>query len=89
VLTPSLASRNTYRICLIVSSLFAGIRPSSWLFTRRQMPELLTLPKTAEKPAQVGGIKSERWAVSYRNGGRHQIGMPGRIASESTGKLKH
>jgi hypothetical protein len=39
------------------------------------MPELLTLPKTAEKPAQVGGIKSERWAVSNRNGGRHQIGI--------------
>ena len=52
------------------------------------MPELLTLPKTAEKPAQVGGIKSERWAVSYRNGGRHQIGMPGRNASEFTFKLE-
>jgi hypothetical protein len=52
------------------------------------MPELLTMPKTAEKPAQVGGIKSERWAVSYRNGGRHQIGMPGRIASESTFRRK-
>jgi hypothetical protein len=48
------------------------------------MPELLTLPKTAQKPAQVGGFKSERWAVSNRNGGRHQIGIPGRIASEST-----
>ncbi len=43
--------------------------------------------ETAEKPAQVGGIKSERWAVSYRNGGRHQIGMPGRIASESTPEI--
>jgi hypothetical protein len=48
VLTPSLASRKAYLIGLIVSSLFAGIRPSSWLLTRRQMPELLTLPKTAE-----------------------------------------
>jgi TnpA family transposase len=64
-----------YRICLIVSSLFAGIQPSSWLFTRKQMPELLTLPKMARKPrpggrlqiGMVAGFKSERWPKSNRN----------------------
>src|SRR5271165_6821318 len=33
-------------------------------------------------PAQVAGFISEWWPGSNRNGGRHQIGMPGRIASE-------
>jgi DNA replication protein DnaC len=48
------------------------------------MPELLTQPITPESPVQVAGIKSERWPASNRNGGRHQIGIPGRVPSEST-----
>jgi len=48
------------------------------------MPELLTQPKTPESPSQVAGIKSEWWPASNRNGGRHQIGIPGRLPSEST-----
>jgi len=70
-------------ICLVVSSRFASIRPSSWLITRGQMPELTTQPITHECPAQVAEIKSEWWPDSYRNGGRHQIGTPGRLPSES------
>jgi hypothetical protein len=31
----------------------------------------------------VAGIKSEWWPASNRNGGRHQIGIPGRLPSES------
>jgi hypothetical protein len=30
----------------------------------------------------VAGFISESWPGSNRNGGRHQIGIPGRIASE-------
>ncbi len=48
------------------------------------MHELLTQPKTPEIPRQVAGIKSEWWPASNRNGGRHQIGIPGRLPSEST-----
>jgi hypothetical protein len=47
------------------------------------MHELLTQPKTPEIPRQVAGIKSEWWPASNRNGGRHQIGIPGRLPSES------
>ncbi|WP_081822313.1 FdhF/YdeP family oxidoreductase [Acidocella facilis] len=47
------------------------------------MPELLTHPKTPEMPRQVAGFKSESWPASSRNGGRHQIGIPGRLPSES------
>jgi transposase InsO family protein len=35
-------------------------------------------------PFGVAGIKLEWWPASNRNGGRDQIGMPGRDASEST-----
>ena len=31
---------------------------------------------------RVAAFKSESWPASFRNGGRHQIGMPGRNASE-------
>jgi hypothetical protein len=31
---------------------------------------------------RVAAFKSEAWPASFRNGGRHQIGMPGRNASE-------
>jgi len=31
----------------------------------------------------VGGLRSERWAPSNQNAGRHQIGMGGRLTSES------
>jgi hypothetical protein len=34
----------------------------------------------------VAGFISESWPGSNRNGGRHQIGIPGRIASEFAGK---
>jgi hypothetical protein len=34
----------------------------------------------------VAGFISEWWPESNRNGGRHQIGIPGRIASEFAGK---
>ena len=30
----------------------------------------------------MAGFISEWWPASFRNGGRHQIGIPGRIASE-------
>jgi hypothetical protein len=49
------------------------------------MPELLTQPITPESPSQVAGIKSEWWPASNRNGDRHQIGIPGRLPSESKG----
>ena len=32
--------------------------------------------------SRVAAFKSESWPASFRNGGRHQIGMPGRNASE-------
>jgi hypothetical protein len=35
----------------------------------------------------VAGFISEWWPESNRNGGRHQIGIPGRIASEFAGML--
>ena len=31
----------------------------------------------------VGGFRSERWAPSDQNAGRHQIGMGGRLTLES------
>ena len=34
---------------------------------------------------RVAAFKSEPWPASFRNGGRHQIGMPGRNASEFAG----
>jgi hypothetical protein len=34
-------------------------------------------------PFGVAGIKLEWWPASNRNGGRDQIGMPGRDALES------
>ena len=33
---------------------------------------------------RVAAFKSEPWPASFRNVGRHQIGMPGRNASEFT-----
>ena len=36
-------------------------------------------------PPQVAGFKSERWPASNRNGGRHEIGIGGRIESEFAG----
>ena len=35
----------------------------------------------------MAGFISEWWPESNRNGGRHQIGIPGRIASEFAGVL--
>ena len=43
------------------------------------LPRRLTQRKT---PLAPGEFKSERWAVSSRNGGRLQIGISGRIPSE-------
>jgi hypothetical protein len=37
---------------------------------------------------RVAGFSSESWPASNRNPGRHQIGIPGRIASESAGGLR-
>ena len=39
----------------------------------------------------MAGFISEWWPGSNRNGGRHQIGIPGRIASEfaQNGRFKH
>jgi hypothetical protein len=33
----------------------------------------------------VGGLRLERWAASRQNNGRHQIGIGGRLTSESAG----
>jgi hypothetical protein len=55
-LMPSRAKRNICRICLMVSSLFAGIRCSSWMITRPLMPELLTRRKT---PNAVSGMAGD------------------------------
>src|SRR5260370_38238019 len=49
------------------------------------MPQLLICgeqTKKAEKPPQVAGFISEWRPASNRNGGRDQIGIPGRIESE-------
>ena len=35
----------------------------------------------------MAGFISEWWPESNRNGGRHQIGIPGRIASEFAAKI--
>jgi hypothetical protein len=37
----------------------------------------------------VAGFISEWWPESNRNGGRHQIGIPGRIASEFANINRH
>jgi len=36
----------------------------------------------------VGGLRLERWAPSRRNGGRHQIGIGGRLTSEFAHNLR-
>ena len=87
-LTPSRASRSICRICRMVSSLLAGIRLPS--IARGLMPEGLTQTKTPNSPktgrrliGTPAGFKSEWWPTSDRNGGRLQIGIPGRNESES------
>jgi hypothetical protein len=47
------------------------------------MPESLTRKKRRQPPQKVAGFKSEWWPDLLRNGGRLQIGTPGRIKSES------
>jgi hypothetical protein len=42
-----------------------------------------TISSPGSTPQGVAGIKSERWPGSCRNAGRHQIGIPGRLGSES------
>src|SRR6185437_16260927 len=79
---PSRASRNVCRICLMVSSLFAGIRCSSWMITRPLMPELLTRRETPNALTGVAGDWSEPRPASVRNGGRLQIGTLAGFASE-------
>jgi len=60
----------------MVSLLFAGIaRP---LFKRSVMPKLLTQVGCLQ-PLKVAGHWSESWPASHRNGGRLQVGIPGRI----------
>jgi flagellar basal body rod protein FlgG len=49
------------------------------------MPKLLTRgqqTKRGPKASQVAGFISEWWPASNRNGGRNEIGIPGRLASE-------
>ena len=48
------------------------------------MPQAATRGEQTErqKRAQVAGFSSEGWPASSRNGGRHQIGIGGRIGSE-------
>jgi len=41
------------------------------------------------RPAKAAGFKSEWWPASSRNAGRHQIGIPGRFASESAPAVVH
>jgi hypothetical protein len=35
----------------------------------------------------VGGLRLERWAPSRQNDGRHQIGIGGRLTSESACRM--
>jgi len=48
------------------------------------MPRLLTRENDlAEIGYRVAGFISEPWPASNRNDGRHQLGIGGRLASES------
>jgi len=40
-------------------------------------------PGVGDTVRTVGGLRSERWAPSDQNAGRHQIGMGGRLTLES------
>src|SRR5271157_2112726 len=58
-------------------------------FPLRRHPDLLVDHRRARSAAvaEPRGANNEsrhrlRWPASFRNGGRHQIGIPGRIASE-------
>src|SRR5271157_1437555 len=76
----------------MLSSRFAGIPISSSTIDETGVPQLLNRGEQTMRAVTGSGgrfhfgmvayIKSERWPTSNRNGGRHQIGMPGRIASE-------
>src|SRR5208337_4839136 len=68
----------------MLSSRFAGIPISSSIIDGRGVPQLRNRGEQTLRPsqAQVAGFKSEWWPESNRNGGRLQIGIPGRIASE-------
>jgi DNA (cytosine-5)-methyltransferase 1 len=69
----------------MLSSRFAGIPVSSSLIDKAGVPQLLTCGEQtlrAENPAQVADFISEWRPASNRNGGRHQIGISGRIESE-------
>ena len=69
-----------------LSSLLAGIPSSSWL-SRTGMPRLLTRGERRRGDRLLGysvaGFISEPWPASNRNDGRHQLGIRGRLASES------
>ena len=68
----------------MLSSRFAGIPISSSIIDESGLPQLLNSrgANAQASPAQVAGFISEWWPESNRNGGRLQIGIPGRIASE-------
>src|SRR5271170_4687056 len=68
----------------MLSSRFAGIPISSSTIDGPGLPQLLIRGERAPSavPAQVAGFISEWWPASFRNGGRLQIGIGGRIASE-------
>jgi hypothetical protein len=68
----------------MLSSRFAGIPISSSTIDGRGLPQLAIRGEQAPSavPAQLAGFISEWWPTSNRNGGRLQIGISGRIASE-------
>src|SRR5258705_7646000 len=65
----------------MVSSLLAGIKPLLAVDRGGLLPESLTRKKKCRQPFN-------RWPASNRNGGRLQIGIPGRIKSGSSRKAR-
>ena len=57
----------------------------AWLRTRARTPS----PSYCCGIGMVGGLRLERWAPSRQNAGRHQIGIGGRLTSESAGPAGH
>src|SRR6202451_4136829 len=68
----------------MLSSRFAGIPISSSTIDGWEVPRSLIRGERTPRraPARVAGFISEWWPASNRNGGRLQIGIGGRIASE-------
>ena len=69
----------------MLSSRFAGIPVSSSTIRRARTASVADFAgsrRSEPSTAQVAGFISEWWPASFRYGGRHQIGIGGRIASE-------